>query len=91
VSTFKARLRCLKRWLFVVLETLSPAERVAFVLHDVFGCPFEEIAEVLDRSVDAARQLASRGRRRLRRAPNAVQPEPRQCSRCDLLAIRHPS
>ncbi|WP_349904160.1 sigma-70 family RNA polymerase sigma factor [Parafrigoribacterium humi] len=46
--------------LFVGLETLSPAERVAFVLHDVFGCPFEEVAEALDRSVDAARQLASR-------------------------------
>jgi RNA polymerase sigma-70 factor (ECF subfamily) len=63
--------------LFVVLETLSPAERVAFVLHDVFGRPFEEIAEALDRSVDAARQLASRARRRLQSAPDTVRPEPR--------------
>jgi RNA polymerase sigma-70 factor (ECF subfamily) len=62
--------------LFVVLETLTPAERVAFVLHDVFGCPFEEIAEVLDRSVDAARQLASRARRRLQSAPAPVRPRP---------------
>jgi RNA polymerase sigma-70 factor (ECF subfamily) len=63
--------------LLVVLETLSPAERVAFVLHDVFRCPFEEIAEVLDRSVDAVRQLASRARRRLRSAHDTVQPTPR--------------
>ena len=60
--------------LLVVLETLSPAERVAFVLHDVFGRPFEEIAEALDRSVDAARQLASRARRRLQSAPDTVRP-----------------
>jgi RNA polymerase sigma-70 factor (ECF subfamily) len=64
--------------LFVVLETLSPAERVAFVLHDVFGCPFEEVAEALDRSVDAARQLASRARRRLRSAPDTLRPRPRR-------------
>jgi RNA polymerase sigma-70 factor, ECF subfamily len=64
--------------LFVVLETLSPAERVAFVLHDVFGRPFEEIAEVLGRSVDAARQLASRARRRLRSAPDTARPGPRR-------------
>ncbi|MDR6988487.1 RNA polymerase sigma-70 factor (ECF subfamily) [Paenarthrobacter nitroguajacolicus] len=62
--------------LFVVLETLSPAERVAFVLHDVFGCPFEEIAVALDRSVDAARQLASRARRRLQGAPAPLRPRP---------------
>ena len=55
--------------LLVVLETLSPAERLAFVLHDVFGLPFEEVAVALDRSPDAARQLASRARRRLRDAP----------------------
>lgn len=55
--------------LLVVLETLSPAERLAFVLHDVFGLSFEEVAGVLDRSPDAARQLASRARRRLRDAP----------------------
>jgi RNA polymerase sigma factor (sigma-70 family) len=52
--------------LLVVLETLSPPERLAFVLHDVFGVPFDEIARILDRSPDAARQLASRARRRVR-------------------------
>lgn len=52
--------------MLVVLETLPPAERVAFVLHDMFGVPFEEIAEVLDRTPAAARQLASRARRRAR-------------------------
>ncbi|MHA7278246.1 sigma-70 family RNA polymerase sigma factor [Arthrobacter sp. MDT2-2] len=60
--------------LLIVLDTLSPAERVAFVLHDVFRCPFEEIAEVLDRSEAAVRQLASRGRRRVRGAHATVQP-----------------
>jgi RNA polymerase sigma factor (sigma-70 family) len=54
--------------LFVVLETLSPAERLAFVLHDVFGVPFDEIAPVVDRTPEAARQLASRARRRVRSA-----------------------
>jgi RNA polymerase sigma-70 factor (ECF subfamily) len=53
--------------LLVVLETLQPAERVAFVLHDMFGVPFEEIAMIVDRSTPAARQLASRARRRVRR------------------------
>lgn len=57
--------------LLVVLETLSPAERLAFVLHDVFAVPFEEIAEVVGKTPAAARQLASRARRRVRaRAPN---------------------
>src|SRR5215211_726392 len=55
--------------LLVVLETLSPAERLAFVLHDVFAVPFDEIAPIIDRSPDAARQLASRARRRVRGAP----------------------
>src|SRR5215208_6325986 len=54
--------------LLVVLETLSPAERLAYVLHDMFSVPFEEIGAILDRSPDAARQLASRGRRRIRGA-----------------------
>ena len=49
----------------VVLDTLGPAERVAFVLHDVFGMPFDEIAPIVGRSPTAARQLASRGRRRV--------------------------
>jgi ketosteroid isomerase-like protein len=49
----------------VVVEQLRPAERVAFVLHDVFGMPFDEIAPIVGRSPTAARQLASRGRRRV--------------------------
>jgi RNA polymerase sigma-70 factor (ECF subfamily) len=52
--------------LMVVLEALTPAERVAFVLHDVFGVPFAEIAEAVGRTPDAARQLASQARRRVR-------------------------
>ncbi|MFF4437853.1 sigma-70 family RNA polymerase sigma factor [Streptomyces sp. NPDC001621] len=54
--------------LLVVLDTLSPAERLAFVLHDLFGVPFEEIGGILGRSPAAARQLASRARRRVRGA-----------------------
>jgi RNA polymerase sigma factor (sigma-70 family) len=54
--------------LLVVLETLQPAERLAFVLHDVVGVPFEDIALIVDRSPAAARQLASRARRRVRGA-----------------------
>jgi RNA polymerase sigma factor (sigma-70 family) len=57
--------------LLVVLETLGPAERLAFVLHDIFAVPFDEIAPIVDRSPDAARQLASRARRRVR-AENTV-------------------
>ncbi len=57
--------------LLVVLETLEPPERLAFVLHDVFGMAFDEIAPIVDRSPAAARQLASRARRRVqRKAPN---------------------
>jgi len=52
--------------LLVVLETLGPAERLAFVLHDMFGVPFDEIAPIVNRSPEAARQLASRARRRVR-------------------------
>jgi RNA polymerase sigma factor (sigma-70 family) len=52
--------------LLVVLEALTPPERLAFVLHDMFGVPFEEIAAILERSPEAARQLASRARRRVR-------------------------
>jgi RNA polymerase sigma-70 factor (ECF subfamily) len=54
--------------LLVVLETLSPAERLAFVLHDMFAVPFEQIAPIVERSPEAARQLASRARRRVRGA-----------------------
>jgi RNA polymerase sigma-70 factor (ECF subfamily) len=58
--------------LLVVLETLEPAERLAFVLHDVFAMTFDEIAAIVDRSPVAARQLASRARRRVqRKAPNS--------------------
>jgi RNA polymerase sigma factor (sigma-70 family) len=52
--------------LLVVLETLAPAERVAFVLHDIFDMPFDEIAPIVERTPEAARQLASRARRRVR-------------------------
>ncbi len=58
--------------LFVVLETLAPTERVAFVLHDVFGVPFGEIAPIVERSPVATRQLASRARRRVRGASASV-------------------
>jgi RNA polymerase sigma-70 factor, ECF subfamily len=57
--------------LLVVLETLSPPERLAFVLHDIFAVPFDEIATIVDRSPQAARQLASRARRRVQ-AENTV-------------------
>ena len=66
--------------LLVVLETLSPGERLAFVLHDMFAVPFEEIATMLDRSPDATRQLASRARRRVQGAavPDADLPRQRE-------------
>lgn len=54
--------------MLVVLDTLAPAERLAFVLHDMFGVPFEEIAPIVQRNVAATRQLASRARRRVRGA-----------------------
>jgi RNA polymerase sigma factor (sigma-70 family) len=56
--------------LLVVLDTLTPAERLAFVLHDMFAMPFTDVAAVLGRSTDATRQLASRARRRVRGAPS---------------------
>jgi RNA polymerase sigma-70 factor, ECF subfamily len=61
--------------LMVVLETLTPAERLAFVLHDMFGVPFGEIAPMLDRTPAATRQLASRARRRVRGEPTAPDPD----------------
>src|SRR5229473_1612567 len=68
--------------LLVVLDTLAPAERLAFVLHDVFKLPFEEIAPMVDRSPGAARQLASRARRRVKgasaAAPDRDRPRQRQ-------------
>ena len=60
--------------LLVVLDTLTPAERLAFVLHDMFGVPFDEIAPIVDRTPSAARKLASRARQRVRGA--APKPEP---------------
>jgi len=63
--------------LLVVLDTLSPAERIAFVLHDIFAVPYDQVGPMLDRSPAAAKQLASRARRRLRGSPsagNAVDP-----------------
>ncbi len=64
--------------LLVVLETLSPAERLAFVLHDMFGVSFDEIAPIVDRSPAAARQLASRARRRVRGAAPEPDADPRR-------------
>jgi len=58
--------------LYVVLETLAPAERLAFVLHDMFAMPFDEIAPIVGRSPEAARQLASRARRRV----HGARPDP---------------
>jgi RNA polymerase sigma-70 factor (ECF subfamily) len=62
--------------LMVVLDTLSPVERLAFVLHDVFAVPFDEIGAAIDRSPAAARQLASRARRRVRGAAEDAPPRP---------------
>src|SRR5437667_12175291 len=59
--------------LLVVLETLEPAERLAFVLHDMFAVPFEEIAPIVGRSAAAARQLASRARRRVQGKPEVLE------------------
>ena len=61
--------------LFAVLETLSPAERLAFVLHDIFAVPFDEIAAIVDRSSEATRQLASRARRRVRAQDTVPDPD----------------
>ena len=54
--------------LFVVLDTLPPAERLAFVLHDAFAVPFDQIAPIVERSPEATRKLASRARRRIQEA-----------------------
>ena len=60
----------------LLLETLTPAERLAYVLHDMFSVPFDEIGAIPDRSPDAARQLASRGRRRIRGADTTPGADP---------------
>jgi RNA polymerase sigma factor (sigma-70 family) len=76
--------------MLIVLETLGPDERLAFVLHDMFGVPFDEIATILDRSPEATRQLASRGRRRLRGAntPDADLAEQRRVVEAFIAAAR---
>jgi len=76
--------------LLVVLETLGPAERLAFVLHDMFDLSFEEIAPIVDRSPEAARQLASRARRRVRGAgaPDANRSRQRTVVEAFLAAAR---
>src|SRR3954468_14074285 len=77
--------------LLVVLETLTPAERLAFVLHDMFGVPFEEIAPMVDRTPAAARQLASRAGRRARGgapSPDAAPARPREVVAAFLAAAR---
>jgi RNA polymerase sigma-70 factor, ECF subfamily len=77
--------------LLVVLDTLTPAERLAFVLHDMFAVPFEEIASIVGRSPDAARQLASRARRRVQaadRVPDADLPRQRVVVDAFLAAAR---
>src|SRR5437773_6238811 len=77
--------------LFVVLETLTPAERLAFVLHDMFAVPFDEIAPIVDRSPAATRQLASRARRRVQGAapvPDVDLPRQREIVDAFLAASR---
>jgi RNA polymerase sigma-70 factor (ECF subfamily) len=77
--------------LMIVLDTLAPAERLAFVLHDIFAVPFEDIAAILDRSPVAARQLASRARRRVQGAAppeHADLPRQRQVVDAFLAALR---
>ena len=69
--------------LLVVLDTLTPAERVAFVLHDLFGVPFDEIAPILGRNPAATRQLASRARRRVARGRRAEATALRQAALVD--------
>jgi RNA polymerase sigma factor (sigma-70 family) len=76
--------------LLVVLDKLEPAERVAFVLHDLFGVPFDDIATIVSRSPDAARQLASRARRRVQgsRPPDAVLESQRRVVETLVAALR---
>jgi RNA polymerase sigma factor (sigma-70 family) len=77
--------------LLVVLDRLTPAERIAFVLHDMFAVSFDEIASIIGRSAAAARQLASRARRRVQvadRAPDTTVSEQRQLVEAFLAALR---
>jgi RNA polymerase sigma factor (sigma-70 family) len=72
--------------LLVVLDTLAPAERLAFVLHDIFAVPFERIGPILDRSPAAAKQLASRARRRLSEVGSAAEAETDPARQREVLA-----
>jgi RNA polymerase sigma-70 factor (ECF subfamily) len=76
--------------LLVVLETLGPSERLAFVLHDLFAVPFAEIGQILGKSADAAKMLASRARRKVQagRAPSAAGPQQREVVQAFLAAAR---
>jgi RNA polymerase sigma-70 factor (ECF subfamily) len=75
--------------LLVVLDRLTPAERLAFVLHDMFAMPFEEIAPIVGRSAEAARQLASRARRRVRSgAPDPDLVQQREIVEAFIAALR---
>ncbi|MFI9452281.1 sigma-70 family RNA polymerase sigma factor [Amycolatopsis sp. NPDC052450] len=74
--------------LVVVLDTLGPAERLAFVLHDLFGVPFAEVGEVLGKSADAAKMLASRARRKVRGQRPADEPRQRAVVEAFLAAAR---
>jgi RNA polymerase sigma-70 factor (ECF subfamily) len=74
--------------MLVVLQTLTPSERVAFVLHDTFGLSFEEIAPIVGRSPAAARQLASRARRRVQGSPSPDASAPREVVRAFLAAAQ---
>jgi RNA polymerase sigma-70 factor (ECF subfamily) len=78
--------------LLVVLDTLTPSERLAFVLHDLFGVPFDEIGAILGRSAPAAKQLASRARQKVRGSDPGLEPDPerqRQVVTAFLAASRH--
>jgi RNA polymerase sigma-70 factor (ECF subfamily) len=77
--------------LLVVLESLGPSERLAFVLHDLFAVPFDEIGQILGKSTDATKMLASRARRKVRAAerPTATGREQRQVVQAYLAAARH--
>jgi RNA polymerase sigma factor (sigma-70 family) len=77
--------------LLVVLDSLGPSERLAFVLHDLFAVPFDEIGQILGRSADATKMLASRARRKVRAPgqPSAVGREQREVVQAFLAAARH--
>jgi hypothetical protein len=73
-----------------VLETLDPAERLAFVLHDMFAVPFDEIGPIVGRSPAAARQLASRARRRVQGTTTAITDDGAAGSVAESEAMPHP-